>query len=85
MQCIFAYKNEMYKNRVEHICNFIFEEMKNKGGGYYAAIDADSEGVEGKFYVWSKAEIDLILKDNAPIFNTYYDVTENGNWEQKTF
>lgn len=76
-------KKEVYKNAVQHVCSFIISEMKNSNGGYYAAIDADSEGVEGKFYVWDKAETDKILGGNAALFNDYYDVTENGNWEEK--
>lgn len=76
-------KKEVYKNAVQHVCSFIISEMKNSNGGYYAAIDADSEGVEGKFYVWDKAETDKILGENAALFNDYYDVTENGNWEEK--
>jgi uncharacterized protein YyaL (SSP411 family) len=50
-------------------------------GGFYSAIDADSEGVEGKFYVWSTAEIESVLGDDAYVFNRYYNVTESGNWE----
>ncbi len=75
-------KNEAYKIAVAHICNFIFTEMKNKAGGYYAAIDADSEGVEGKFYVWDKQFVDALLGNDAALFNAYYDVTEHGNWEE---
>ena len=76
-------KKDIYKNAIEHVCNFIFTEMKNEEGGYYAAIDADSEGVEGKFYVWDKNETENILGENALLFNTYFDVTEHGNWEEK--
>jgi uncharacterized protein len=52
--------------------------------GFYAAYDADSEGVEGKFYVWDKSEIDAILGEDAPLFCAFYDVTEGGNWEHNT-
>jgi uncharacterized protein len=76
-------KKDMYKNAVVHVCDFLFAEMKNIEGGYFAAIDADSEGVEGKFYVWDKLEIDTILGDEAPLFNQYFDVTAHGNWEEK--
>jgi uncharacterized protein len=76
-------KKDIYKNAINHICNFLFAEMKNPTGGYYAAIDADSEGVEGKFYVWDKNEIDTILGEDAALYNQYYDVTEHGNWEEK--
>ena len=74
-------KKEIYKNAINDTCTFLFAEMKNPTGGYYAAIDADSEGVEGKFYTWSKAEIESILDADANLFCTYYNVTENGNWE----
>jgi uncharacterized protein len=76
-------KKDIYKKAVAHICDFLFAEMKNPNGGYYAAIDADSEGVEGKFYVWDKSEIEAILGKDTLLFNTYFDVTEHGNWEEK--
>ena len=76
-------KKEVFKDAVANVCDFIFAEMKNTDGGYYAAIDADSEGIEGKFYVWDKNETDAILGNDAPFFNAYYDVTEHGNWEHK--
>ena len=50
-------------------------------GGFYGALDADSEGVEGKFYVWQQAEIEALLGEEAAVFNAYYGVTEAGNWE----
>ena len=76
-------KNEVYKKTIEQTCDFIFSEMKNETGGYYSALDADSEGVEGKFYVWDKDETDMILGEDAPLFNTYYNITTEGNWEGK--
>ena len=50
-------------------------------GGFYSALDADSEGVEGKFYVWGKEEIEAILGEDALLFNEVYNVSEPGNWE----
>jgi uncharacterized protein len=76
-------KKDKYKNAINHVCNFLFAEMKNPQGGYYAAIDADSEGVEGKFYVWDKKEVDNILGNDAAFYCKYYDVTAHGNWEEK--
>ena len=76
-------KKEIYKDAVENVCDFIFAEMQNTDGGYYAAIDADSEGVEGKFYVWDKDEIENILGRDAAFFNAYFDVSAEGNWEHK--
>src|SRR5205085_4025493 len=60
---------------------FIRRELMSGEGGFYSALDADSEGVEGKFYTWQKAEIDSILGDDAAIFNEFYNVSEQGNWE----
>ncbi len=76
-------QNENYKNAIEHICQFLFAEMKHPQGGYYAAIDADSEGEEGKFYVWEKAEIEELLGADAAFFCAYYNVNDEGNWEHK--
>jgi uncharacterized protein YyaL (SSP411 family) len=61
--------------------DFVQNELKDVEGGYYTAIDADSEGVEGKFYVWSREEINNLLVNNANLFCEYYNVTEEGNWE----
>ena len=79
-----AYKitgDEMYKNGIEQTLNFCFDVMQNKDGGYYAALDADSEGVEGKFYVWHQEEIENILEEDAALFCKYYGVEKKGNWE----
>ena len=59
-------------------------EMTGENGGYAAALDADSEGVEGKFYVWTKAGIDAALGHDATLFAQAYDVRPNGNWEGHT-
>src|SRR5258706_10747000 len=61
---------------------FIKRELLDKENGFYSALDADSEGEEGKYYVWSKAEIDAILKEDASLFCAYYDVSEKGNWPE---
>ena len=72
-----------YKEVVYETLAWVKREMTSPEGGFYSALDADSEGVEGKFYVWSKAEIDTILGKDAEIFNAYYGVTESGNWEEE--
>ncbi len=74
-------KNPLYKMVVYETLAFIEREMTDETGGFYASLDADSEGEEGKFYVWTKAEIDRILGDDADVFNDYYDVSAKGNWE----
>lgn len=73
--------DHLYKEAIEETLAFIDREMTSPEGGFYSALDADSEGVEGKFYVWTKQEIDDILGEDAPLFNDYYGVSEEGNWE----
>lgn len=74
-------KNELYRQTIKHTIGFIQRELYDAEGGFYSALDADSEGVEGKFYTWSKSEIDQLLGDDAELFNAFYDVTDGGNWE----
>ncbi|MCK5776593.1 MAG: thioredoxin domain-containing protein, partial [Bacteroidales bacterium] len=74
-------KSPLYKNIVAQSLSFIKREMTQAEGGFYSALDADSEGVEGKYYLWTKAEIDALLKDDASLFCDYYGVLEQGNWE----
>lgn len=58
--------------------------MKNENGGFYSAEDADSEGVEGKFYAWSYEEIiDLVGKEKGELYSKYYGITQKGNFEGK--
>ena len=76
-------RNKIYADTITHTLEFIEREMTDAQGGFYAALDADSEGVEGKFYVWSKTEIESILGEKAPLFCEFYDVTEEGNWEEQ--
>jgi uncharacterized protein YyaL (SSP411 family) len=75
-------KKPIYKDVIHATFVFLQRELFNGAGGYYAALDADSEGVEGKFYTWSydelKAVIDPTIFDD---FVAYYQVTPNGNWE----
>lgn len=76
-------KEERYKFCIEQTLEFTERELEDAPGGFYAALDADSEGVEGKFYVWDKKEVDKLLGDDAELFCNYYDITEVGNWEEK--
>ncbi len=76
-------KKERYKEVIDETLEFVQRELKDQKNGFYAALDADSEGVEGKFYVWNKDEVEKILGKDAAIFCEYYDVTEHGNWEEK--
>ncbi len=78
-------KKQSYKKIVEETLAFIEREMTSKDGGFYSSYDADSEGEEGKFYVWSYDKIARTLQndEHTEIFTTYYNVTKNGNWEHK--
>ncbi|HLX65841.1 MAG TPA: thioredoxin domain-containing protein, partial [Puia sp.] len=73
-----------YRQAIELTMTFIDRELSNGEGAFYSALDADSEGVEGKYYVWKKPEIDGLLGEDATLFNAYYGVTEGGNWEGAT-
>ena len=76
-----ATQNEDYRRVIEETLAFIKREMSAPGGGFYSALDADSEGVEGKFYVWDKSEIEEVLGGEAAIFCAFYGISKEGNWE----
>ncbi len=72
----------LYRRIVEETLDYIAREMTDANGGFYSAQDADSEGVEGKFFVWRPEEtIDLLGKTEGDLFNSYYGVTRKGNFE----
>jgi uncharacterized protein len=75
--------HKRYAAVIRQTMDFIEREMMSGEAGFYSALDADSEGEEGKFYVWDKKEIDTILENDAPVFCAYYNVSETGNWEGK--
>lgn len=74
-------KNEDYLTIIKQTFEWVQREMKSEKGGYYSALDADSEGIEGKFYVWSLEELKVVSGSDAPVIAQYYDVSKNGNWE----
>ena len=79
-----AYKvtqNQTYREVIEETVNFMEREWLTEEGGFHSSYDADSEGEEGKFYVWQKAELDKLLQTDAAVFNLLFSVTEAGNWE----
>ena len=71
----------LYAARIAETADWVLREMTAEGGGFAASLDADSEGEEGKFYVWSAAEIDERLGADAAEFNADYGVAPDGNWE----
>lgn len=76
-------KDPFFLEILKKTLDFVSREMTSPEGGFYSAFDADSEGEEGKFYVWSKKEIQTILGDDAELFCLFYDVTDGGNWKGK--
>ncbi|RDC55692.1 thioredoxin domain-containing protein [Pedobacter chinensis] len=76
-------KFEAFKQTAVETIEWVFNEMTSAEGLFYSALDADSEGIEGKFYVWDKKEFDHILGDDARLMAEYYQVTEDGNWEEE--
>src|SRR3984957_12151335 len=71
----------LYQEAIERCITFIDNELGNGQGAFFSALDADSEGIEGKYYVWNLRDIEAVLGEDAGIFINYYGVTEHGNWE----
>jgi uncharacterized protein YyaL (SSP411 family) len=81
-----ADRSPLLQARVEETVDWLEREMRAENGAFAAALDADSEGEEGRFYVWTAAEIDAVLGDDAEtlaLFKAAYGVTPGGNWEGK--
>lgn len=73
-------KDELYKSVVYGILEFVKRELMSPEGGFYSALDADSEGEEGKYYVWREEEFDVLFGDQADLIKAYYGVSSEGNW-----
>jgi len=74
-------KDELFKKVVYETVGWLKNEMLHPGGGFYSALDADSEGVEGKFYTWTENEIKEVLGEQHSSITTYYHTKPEGNWE----
>lgn len=74
-------RNPLYNEVVYETINFVERELMDHEGGFFSSLDADSEGVEGKFYVFTQTELDAILGDEAALFSKYFNITLGGNWE----
>ncbi len=74
-------KEDLFKEVVYETIAFVTRELTSAEGSFFAALDADSEGMEGKFYIWNKQELSELLMEDAPLFFDYYNVNETGYWE----
>jgi uncharacterized protein YyaL (SSP411 family) len=74
-------KDEEFKNVVYETFGWLQRELTSDDGGFFSALDADSEGEEGKFYVWTKDEFDRVLENDSAWATTYFGIDAHGNWE----
>ncbi len=82
LQAYQATKKPMYRRVAEEIFEYVLRDMTDKTGGFYSSEDADSEGEEGKFYVWTKDEVTEILgEEQASIFCEFFNIADGGNFE----
>lgn len=72
----------VFEQVIRETLDFIERELMDESGGFYSSLDADSEGEEGKFYVWTREEVETALGADATTFADYYDVRKSGNWEK---
>jgi uncharacterized protein YyaL (SSP411 family) len=73
-------RKEFYARIARETLDYVLRDMTSKDGGFYSAEDADSEGIEGKFYVWNPRQVAEVLGEAAPAFGKAFDVTVEGNW-----
>ena len=73
----------LFLNTAKEIIDYLLNSMKSEEGGFYSAEDADSENIEGKFYVWEKSEIEEILKKDANFYCDVYNIFNNGNYTEE--
>lgn len=77
------FSEKEYQTIIEETVNWLKDEMLSPENAFYAAIDADSEGVEGKYYVWNSEELETILKEDFQLFKSYYNIDGFGQWEEE--
>ena len=80
-----AFQEESYKQIVQEIFTWLQREMKDESGAYFSALDADSEGEEGKFYCWNEAELKSMIHSDYDLFTDYYAVSNRGFWEDEKY
>ena len=75
----------LYKDIIDQTIDWLLREMKHTDHGFYSALDADSEGVEGKYYTWTKEELKEILKVDFEWFAEFYNINSKGYWEEGVY
>lgn len=78
-------KNELYREVAVNTLQFVKNEWYNPEGFYYSAFDADSDGEEGKYYVWRKEDLQDLLGDDYVLFSKYYEINDTGYWEEGNY
>ena len=78
-----VFKTDEFRQVIEQTIAWLEREMKSEFGSYYSALDADSEGKEGKYYIWNKDELKEILKDDFEWFSVYFNVNQKGYWSEE--
>ena len=78
-----SFGDNLYREVVEETLQFVMRELTSPEGGFYSSLDADSEGVEGKYYTWGAAEFNLILGNQADLIRKYYNIGGKGFWEAR--
>ena len=79
------FQNPLYKDIVFETLEFVERELMSKNGMFYSALDADSQGEEGKFYVWNEPELKLLINNDYEIFKDYFSINQSGFWEHNTY
>ncbi len=78
-------KNPLYKDVLVQTLSFVERELRSENGAFYSALDADTEGVEGKFYCWTIDEVNALLQEDAPLAIDYFCLNEKGYWEHDLY
>jgi len=76
---------EKYREVIRQSISYILREMQSAEGAFFSALDADSEGVEGKYYVWEKGELEELLQGDFDLFSEYYNINATGLWEENRY
>src|SRR5690606_6849185 len=80
-EAFLATREPSFERVARETLDYLLREMQDPGGGFWSTTDADSEGVEGRFFVWTRREVEDLLGDDAEAFCLRFGVTEDGNWE----